>query len=436
MARRGAFSIELATWLPNAVFFVAGVIFISRLERPGDRDILGTIRNAITSVRAKFSFRPTAAAQVHHRSTRSRMLFFQILDYYVLSQFLFYLVVWLASLVSLAQIYFFFELLGDIIQHRIPLLKVFTYLFFLTPKLIYDTLPISVLLGVLVTFGVMTKNNELTAFKAGGVSVRRLGLPVLVVSAVLSGLLFLFDFYYIPQANLKQDALRNYIKGRPVQTYLRPDRKWIISGSRIYYYKLFDTAQKVMVGVNVYELDPHTFALNKEISAERAEWQPALHAWIFENGWSRDLRGTTETRFNAFQAVTFPELQEAPSYFIKEVKQDKQMNWIELQRYISDLQRSGFDTVPLQVQLQKKFSMPIFALIMAMISIPFGFLVGNRGAMAAIGVSIAIALAYLGIDKFFEQLGNVSHLPPYVAAWAPDALFSLAGTYLMLRMRS
>ena len=112
------------------------------------------------------------------------------------------------------------------------------------------------------------------------------------------------------------------------------------------------------------------------------------------------------------------------------------MNYIELAGYIQDLQNSGFDTVKLRVQYYKKFAVPLFAVIMAMISIPFGFMVGNRGAMAGIGVSIAVAMAYLGIGQLFEQIGNVSYLPPQLAAWAPDALFSLAGLYLMLRMRS
>jgi lipopolysaccharide export LptBFGC system permease protein LptF len=191
-----------------------------------------------------------------------------------------------------------------------------------------------------------------------------------------------------------------------------------------------------MAGVSVYEINPKTFALEREIAAERAMWQPAIKTWVFENGWSRDLKGTVETSFKAFQATTFSELDEAPNYFMKEVKQDKQMNYIELERYIRDLTQSGFDTVPLRVQLYKKFATPIFALIMAMISIPFAFLVGNRGAMAGIGVSLAIAMAYWGVDKFFEQIGNVNHLPPAVAAWSPDALFALAGMYLMLRMRS
>jgi lipopolysaccharide export LptBFGC system permease protein LptF len=112
------------------------------------------------------------------------------------------------------------------------------------------------------------------------------------------------------------------------------------------------------------------------------------------------------------------------------------MNYDELGTYVKYLQERGFDTVKLQVQYHKKFAVPVFALIMALISVPFGFLVGNRGAMAGIGVSIAIAMAYLGVDRLFEQMGNVNYLPAAVAAWTPDALFFLAGLYLLLRMRS
>jgi len=438
MARQRAISVELATWLPNLLCFLIGTVMLTQLERPGDRDLLGIVRAGIAGLWRRLIVSPARAPRRERRSAVSRFLLFQILDSYILSQFLFYFAILLASFVAMAQVYNFFELLSYIIKNKIPLIKVFTFLTFLTPKLIYDFLPVSVMVGVLVTFGVLTKNNEVTAFKASGVSVRRLGLPVILLSVALSGGLFAFDHYYVPQANLKQDAIRNEIKGRAVQTYLRPDRKWIFSadGARIYYYKLFDTTQNVMVGVSVYELDQNPFRLHKEISAESAQWKSSLHSWIFQNGWSREIDGVLEKKFDSFQATTFPELVEPPNFFIKEVKQDKQMNYLELQRYIKDLQQSGFDTVQLRVQLYKKFSVPIFALIMAMISIPFAFLVGNRGAMAGIGVGMAMAMTYWGVDKLFEQIGNVNHLPPAVAAWAPDALFSLAGMYLLLRMKS
>ncbi|MBM3774049.1 MAG: LptF/LptG family permease, partial [Acidobacteria bacterium] len=90
----------------------------------------------------------------------------------------------------------------------------------------------------------------------------------------------------------------------------------------------------------------------------------------------------------------------------------------------------------LRVQLYKKFSVPMFAAIMTLIAIPFGFLVGSRGAMTGVGISIGIAIAYLGISQLFEQVGNLNQLPPAVAAWSPNALFLLGGFHLLGRMRS
>jgi lipopolysaccharide export LptBFGC system permease protein LptF len=174
----------------------------------------------------------------------------------------------------------------------------------------------------------------------------------------------------------------------------------------------------------------------RHISAERARWEPALQLWIFENGWSRDLKTRVESTGQVFKATTFPELDEPPGYFLKEVIQDKQMNSTQLAAYIEELGQSGFDTVHLRIQLQKKFSVPLFAFIMALISVPFAFLTGSRGAMAGVGVSLGIAVAYWSIGQLFEQVGNVNQLPAALAAWSPDALFSLAGMYLLTRLKT
>jgi LPS export ABC transporter permease LptG len=441
LARQRALPVEVALWLPNILFLVAGLILVIRMERPSSGDFVGAVKDGFSGAfrRLRARFTPERAKAVSGRGFYLPLLP-QILDTYILSNFAFYFALVLASFVSMTQVYQFFELLGDIVSNNIPLGKVFAYLFFLTPKLIYETLPISVLVGVLVTFGVLTKHNEVTAFKACGISLHRLAIPVLVISFFLSGALFAFDYYYVPEANRRQDALRNEIKGRAVQTYLSPERKWIFGkGSRIYYYKFFDQAENVMARVIVYEIQPNTFQLVRQVSAERAHWQPSLHTWVFENGWQREFRGDQSNQsipMTPFQVQTFSELNEPPNYFLKEVKQDSQMNFQELDSYIRDLQQSGFNTVKLRVQFYRKFSVPLFALIMAMISIPFGFLVGNRGAMAGIGVSIVIAIAYWSISLLFEKLGDVNQLPAAIAAWSPDALFSLAGLYLLLRMRS
>jgi LPS export ABC transporter permease LptG/LPS export ABC transporter permease LptF len=434
-SRSRSLSPELASWLPNIVFGLAGLALIARMEIPGDRDLIGEVRAAFNALFASISGqisrgRETAAP------LGVKYVFFQLMDSYVLSNFIFYFVLWLAAFVTMTQIFNFFDLLGDVVKNHIALSRVLTYHVFLTPLLIYDTLPVAVLLAVLVTFGVMTKNNEVIAFKACGVSVRRLGLPVLLMSGILSAALFAADYSWIPQANQIQDAIHNEIKGRPVQTYLHPERKWVIHNSRIFYYRGFDAAEKMMIEPFVFEIDPKTFRLVREITANRARWQSNMKQWVWEQGSVRDIDGVDEKRLENFTVTSFPEITEVPDDFLIAVKQNQQMNYDELGTYVKYLQERGFDTVKLQVQYHKKFAVPVFALIMALISVPFGFLVGNRGAMAGIGVSIAIAMAYLGVDRLFEQMGNVNYLPAAVAAWTPDALFFLAGLYLLLRMRS
>ena len=317
--------------------------------------------------------------------------------------------------------------------------RVLTYLYFLIPKFIYDFTPVSVLVAVLVTFGILSKNNEVTAFKACGVSVFRLVAPVLVASAVLSGALFAFDYYYVPDANRKQDAIRNEIKGNAAQSFLRPDRKYIFGqGSRIYYYRYFEPADSVMLDVNVYEIDPQRFQLLHVITAERARWEPSIKTWVFQNGYRRTFDGVRVKKFDDFrgEVASFAHLNEPPSYFLKEVKLSSQMNFHELKKYMGELQQSGFDTTRLQVQYHSKFSVPLFAFIMALIAAPFGFLAGNRGAMTGIGVSLGIGIAYLTVNKLFEQVGNLNQLPAQIAAWSPDVVFSLAGLYLIARMRT
>src|ERR1700694_26930 len=120
-----------------------------------------------------------------------------------------------------------FELFGDILRNDVSLLTVGEYLVNVTPYcLYYPIAPLSMLLAVLVTFGLLQRSNEITAIKATGISLYRIVVPVLLAATVVSGVLFLSDQLYLPYTNKRQDALRNLIKGRPAQTYLRPDRKW------------------------------------------------------------------------------------------------------------------------------------------------------------------------------------------------------------------
>ncbi len=442
MALEGAVRPELAVWLPNLAFMLLGMVMMVRLEFPGDRDYLARFVGLLRLARQAPQQRvQRAAGKLKQRSWSLGVpVLAQVIDVYVLGSFLFYFVLWLVSFVLMYHFFKFFELLSDMIKNNIPMSHMLSYHFFLTPRLVYTFASVAVLAAVLVVFGVMSKNNEVTAFKACGVSSYRLAAPVLLAGLFLSGALFAFDHYWLPTADRKQDQLYNEIKNKAPQTYLRPDHKWVYGlHDRVYYYKYFIQAEQAMTGVNVYEIDPVHWRLTRQIWADRAKWEPSLGKWVFENGWSRDFKGDHVGAFDPFPGATrtFAELEEKPDYFMKEKTQPLQMNFYQLRDEIAELKQSGFaNTVALEVQLQKKFSEPLAALILALVSVPFAFSAGNRGGMAGFGISVIIFVAYFGLDYLFEQIGDLSQLSPAVAAWSPDVIFALVGLYFVARMRT
>ena len=260
-----------------------------------------------------------------------------------------YLGMILLSFLLLTLVFTFFELLGDILRNRIPMIMVGEYLLNVTPSMIYIMTPLSVLLAVLTTLGLLQKTNEITAMKATGTSIYRVIFPIFVIAAAISTSLFFFDQFYIPAANQRQETLRNQIKGKPAQTYLRPDRKWIFGEhNTIYYYQFFDPDQNTFANITAFQFDPATFELTARVHAARARWSSQLNKWVFEQGWARTFQGSAIQSYHAFDADTFPLFIEPPSYFKKEVRQSSEMNSQELRAYIADLQQSGFDVVRLQ----------------------------------------------------------------------------------------
>jgi LPS export ABC transporter permease LptG len=433
--------VPLAVWTPDVVLAIVGVFMVSRLEKPGDRDLLSWLKSVGERAAKKLRATLTAGGQSVASSRGLRIGFgFKplLIDGYVLNGFVFYFAVLLVALVSLIEVFTFFELLGDMIKNDISMSTMLDYLWHLAPSLIYQLTPISTLVASLICFGILTKYNEVTAFKAGGVSVHRLAAPVLLLSLAISLLLFAFDHYYIPEANRRQEMLRAEIKKKPVATYQQTDRHWIYGkGSRVYNFRFLDPKRAIMSKVNVFDLDPATFHITHQISAERAQWDAASRTWVFRNGMSEDVKESGGKYWQFYNSsATFAALTETPSWFVKEEKEYKEMNFEELGRYIQELQASGLDTTPLRVQYYKKFAVPLFALIMAILSIPFAFIAGNRGAMTGVGISFGIAIAYWTIGTLFEQIGDLNQLPAVMAAWSPDVIFSLAGLYFMARMKT
>lgn len=450
LAKNGKLSPFLGVWGANLLFAAAGALLLFQMSRGGIALSLissaGVAINKISTRLLKGRKLPSSASSYNiatvlrrFRST-FRLQFPLLLDDYVMREYATNFALVLVSFAMLFVIFTFFELIGDIIRNRTPLVTVGEYLINLIPYIIYNVTPLCCLVAVLVTFGALSRTSELTAMKATGISLYRIVTPVLITTILIAGGLFAFDELYLPAANRRQEALRSVIKNRPAQTFLRPDRKWISgqttssgTSSRVFYYQFFDPAKNVFANLTVFEFDPVSFALQRRIFAASAHWNERVNQWVFENGWQRTFQGETIASYQPFTLTTFPEIHEQPAYFVKEDRPSQEMSYNELSRYIADLKQSGFDTKRLSVQLNRKLAYPLITLVMAMLAIPFALSMGKRGSLAGIGTAIGLAIAYWVVDGLFQAMGNVNTLPAVLAAWTPDLLFGMAGTYLLLR---
>jgi LPS export ABC transporter permease LptG/LPS export ABC transporter permease LptF len=448
LGRQNRLPAFLAVWSANLLFAGAGIFLLWQMASGGrvlatitgwftrepKPDTNGTAQRKIfslTGLQDRLQRRPQRA--------KSRSAFPRILDEYVVREFLGMFLLVLTGFVLLMLVFTFFDLIGDILRNHIPLTTVGDYLVNLTPDMLYQIAPLAVLIATLVTFGVLNRNSEIIAMKATGISLYRLVIPVVAISAMLSISLFLFDQYYLPLANRKQEALRNTIKGRPPQTVAHPEHNWIFGQprpgepGRIFYYQFFDPDRQEFANLSVFEFDPSTFSITRHIFANRVFRDANAETWRFQNGWVRDLTGADTVAFREFRQTTFSEIHEDPGYFTKENLQSQEMNFGQLDNYIRDLRQSGFDTMRLRVALWHKLAYPLIAVVMAVLAIPFALSMGRRGSLTAIAVAIAVALAYFVVNGTFEAMGNVNYLPAALAAWSSDILFALVGGYLLLR---
>ncbi len=447
LASVGTISPWLGAWGANLILGTVGALMLARAERGcwitrGLTDWhwksrLERIGRALRLDSVKERIRRLDDALISSTTQMARVRFPRIVDGYVSRGFILYFIWSTIACGLLFVVLTLFDLLDDIIKNQIAAFYVVEYLVFLTPQVLMIVVPMSVLLAILINFGILEKNSEVTALKAGGWSLYRISVPVLLISGLLCASLYFLQDRILPHANARQDSLRRYIKGKPAQTSLRPQRKWIFGEQgRVFNYEYFDSSKSFFVGLNVFQLDLKGLRILQRLRAARATIRTDGN-WELEDGWIRSFQDEANGfRMFATETVSFPE---RAAYFQKEIfepKESSKLTYLELRDYINYLEKSGYNATELEVELNKKISFPLSCLVMSLLGLPFSFSMGRRGAFFGIAVSVVIAITYWGMFSVFEQLGAYGMLIPVLAAWAPNILFSSAGLMLLLAIRT
>ena len=442
----------VSMWLPNAVFLLAGAFLLGR--RNEDKPLLWArfdrwirehswrIMGAWRRPRKVRKHRVAASESPQHRFLlhlpRISLRFPGRLDRYVLSIFGRTGVLVLAVCISLYIIVDLADLASHILKNDISMRLVIEYYAYYSLQIFYSVAPLAILLTTLIVFGVLSRWSEITAAKAIGISLYRLAVPALVAGILLATATALLDFTVLPAANSRQVELRAFIKGAPLaEGRRRVSQQWYFSpsadgGSFIYYYlpnpdpTTFHSFQALRFDSD-HHLTGHLYARELRYADDR---------WVMSEGWARSFHANKLVDYREIDRPQIVDLQQGPEFFSTEIKSSQEMNYWELKAYVNRLEQSGQPVPELKIQIYNKLAMPIVSVVMVLVALPFSFRLGKRGALSGIAIALFVGVVLFAVLAIFTTLGEAEMIPPMVAAWSPNVLFSLLSMYLFLGIRS
>jgi LPS export ABC transporter permease LptG len=442
LAVTGKIGPAFAMWAPNIILLAVGIYLLNRVNRDvgaqRDTGLWRRLLQRIPSRKRRVVEAASAAVEAVQDEPMLKRLditFPNILDRYILREFLKILGLVLVSTAALFVIVDYTDLSGDIRQNHIPLHTVFAYYRFTIFQILNYTLPISVLVATLVTFGILSKSNEVTAFKSSGMSLYRVALPVVTIAAVISLLAYLMLDYVLPYSNQRVEQLRNRIKGKKEVIGQNQQKLWFLGKGRyIINFLSYDRNAKQLSRVQVFEFHPAAFRMTRRVYADRARWDG--EGWVFESGWMRSFADNGMSSFSPIVRPLRLFYPERPEDFATEVKAPDQMTFAQLRRYIDTIGRAGYSADEMTVKLYAKTSWPFISMVMALIALPFAFRIGKRGALYGVGIALVLGIFYWMVFAIFTKFGEVGNLPPLLAAWSANTLFSLVAVYMFLHVET
>lgn len=358
----------------------------------------------------------------------------RILHRYVVREFLKVFSLSLSSLIFIYVVVLFFQKMNIFIKYEAPFYLIFEYIPYKIPEVTFQwTLPYAVLLATLLTLGNLSRHSEITAMKAGGVSLYRITSPLLFMALLISLCSFLGNEYLVPYANQRTQYLLDVKVRKEKPTGFFKDYKiWYRSNHRIFNIRLLDPEKKVLKGLTIYEFD-NDFRCIQRIEAAEAKWINGK--WRFYDGVTRNFEEKTSLRVLPFKELEFS-MQENWESFEKIERDSSKMSYTELRTYIQKIRLAGYDATRYLVDLYSKHSYPLLNLIMVLIGIPFALKTGRSGGVAmSIGISVMIGFAYGVTFYVFLSFGKSGILAPFLASWIPTFLYGLAGIFALMNVR-
>lgn len=352
-----------------------------------------------------------------------------LLEAYVAREFLKIFVLSLTAALAIYLVVDFFEKIDRLVRAGLSFAEMGRYLMLKTPLALGHVLAPAVLLGAMLTFGLLTRTRETMAVRTSGLDILKLTRPVLVLAFLAASFLLALQLYLIPWS---QGTLNRFwetqVQKKPPRSLVNPEHFWYKGDRAIYNIRLFRKEEKTLEGVKIYRFNDQ-FHLVQVVAARRAVWDKGK--WRFYQGIVQNFDMPGEGKQETFEVMDLT-LTEKPEDFGGLDKKISEMDVGELLEFISRLERDGYKSTSYRLEVQNRFSMALVPLVLAALGMGLALRQEKVYIPALVAVGLVLMFAYWLLLGFSASLGVAGRWPILLAAWLPHLIYG-TGAVLSLR---
>ncbi len=359
--------------------------------------------------------------------------FIPTLDRYILSELFGPFFFGVVGFVIIGMVDILFTMVDLFINSGIPFLVVLRLLIYKIPAIMVLFFPMATLFAAMIVLIRMAKDSEITVFRAGGLPMLRIVAPVLFAGLFASMLSFGINEKVVPWANhISDNLIRRAVLKRPPPD-IAENVFFKESANRYFYVRKVDQKNQRMDDIFVYEL---TATFPRIITAKTATWSGS--DWKLAKGVLHKLDDDGLMNYEGrFETMTIKVDRDVNTFFADE-KSPREMSSRELQNKIKGLKQGGIDTKTLAVDLHLKFAEPAASLAFSLIgaALCIAFVRSGKdwwGVIAGVLLALLCVGFYFFVMATFRSLGRGGLIPPVLGAWAPNVIFMLLASVLLVR---
>lgn len=298
------------------------------------------------------------------------------------------------------------------------------------PQFIFLSFPMAALIAAVFTIHTMTVHREVLAAKAGGISFRRLMVPILAVGLALSGVgLWLSEAVPVAERRAGQ------ILGRvDINLQWRTDFVFRTDDGGALTIRRLTLSDRRIRGVTL-QIPTGREGVTRYIQAEEAIFSDSI-GWTFYTGYIREVYLDSPDRTMIYDSLRMTGFTEPPENLIDVIRDENQMTRAQLDRMARNIERSGGDASRLYLEREQRIAYAMASLVIVLFGGPLATSTNRGGSAFGIGLALGTTILYMLVLRLSGALGETGALTPLVSAWLPNTLFAVAGLVLLKRVRT